>query len=127
MGPFVIEKDFKETVANMAKLSKDKDSSWEPDDDSHYDPYPINERILPDLHIGWGAARCTHTKLQCLENRLLGFLLTRLSGNFHRRAKGNTRDLFEVRWFDAVCRFPDELIQAFIDNGHTVTVCPRAT
>lgn len=57
---------------------------------------------------------------------MLGFLLTRLSSNFHKRANGKD-ELFVVHWHDIVCHYPDELIQAFIDNGHTVEVCPRAT
>lgn len=65
-SPFVMEKDFKTTIANMEKLSKEKDSSWDPDDDSYSDPKPINERILPGTF-----ERCCYSHMLIIKFLLL--------------------------------------------------------
>lgn len=126
-SPFVIERDFKKFIADMEEETKNKNGGvYDPDDKSLAAPTPVNERILPDLYFGAGDAKCTHTKRECIENRLVGFLLTRLSHNFYKKLHGET-DLFEVQWNGKTCRFPEEFIQALIKSGHKVEVCPKVT
>jgi hypothetical protein len=126
-SPFVIERDFKKFIAEMEEETRKKNGGeYKPDDKSLPPPTPINERVLPDLYLGAGDAKCTHSRRECLENRLVGFLLTRLSHNFYKKLHGED-DLFEVQWNGETCRFPEDLIQAFIENGHKVEVCPKAT
>ena len=125
-SPFVMERDFKKCITDMEEETLKKNGTYDPNDKSLPPPTPINERILPDLYLGTGDAKCTHTNRECLENRLVGFLLTRLSHNFYKKVNGD-KDLFEVHWNGAECRFPEELIQAFMNTGHNVEICPKAT
>jgi len=125
-SPFVMEHDFKNFIFDMEGRIAEKNGNYDPDDKSLPVPTPINERLLPDLYSGAGNAKCTHSKRECLENRLISFLFTRLSYNFTKIFKGEN-DLFQVQWNGKSCMFPEELLQAFIENGHTVDICPKVT
>jgi hypothetical protein len=47
-------------------------------------PVPIDDRLLPDLHLGWGGdVMCTHSQREILQNRLLSCLLNRLAFNYY--------------------------------------------
>jgi len=126
-SPFVMERDFKKVIADMEELTRSVNGAYDPDDKSLPEPTPIDERILPDLYFGWGNAKCTHTKRECLENRLVALLLTKLSYNFYKKANDGDDHLFEVHWNNKICRYPEELIQEFMNNGHIVEICPRST
>ena len=125
-SPFVIERDFKKCIADMEEECKIANPDYDSDDKSLPPPTLINERILPDLYSGSGDAKCTHSKRECIENRFMSFLLTRLAYNYTKKRHGDD-DLFEVHWNGTKCRFPEDLVQAFIDNDHKVEVCPKAT
>jgi hypothetical protein len=98
---------------------------YDPDDLDLPEPQPINPTILPGLHMGWGNAKCTHTKREILRNRLFAVLLTKLSYNYQCRKEGK-RDCFVVQMNKKDCQFPDEFVHALIDSGHTIEVCPRS-
>ena len=80
----------------------------------------------------WGDAKCTHTKREILRNRLFCVLFNKLSYNYYRieasdeNDKDDTHELFTIRYNGATCIFPDEFLQALIDNGHTIEACPRS-
>lgn len=125
-NPFVVERDFKKVITDMEERTKNANGGvYDPDDKSLAPPTPINERILPDLHFGI-AANCTHTKRESIENRLVGLLLTKLSYNFYKKRQ-NEKDLFEVHWNSQICRFPEQFIEALMQNGHKVEICPKVT
>jgi hypothetical protein len=98
--------------------------TYDPHDKSAPEPTPINERILPDLYLGVGNGCYSHTKREILVNRLTSILLTKLCYNYYKKANFE-KDLFEVHYHAESCHHPDEFIQALINNGHTVDVCPR--
>jgi hypothetical protein len=106
-------------------------------------PTPIDERWLPDLHLGWGTGggldvEGTHTHRQILQNRLLAVVLNRLAFNYARHVdcnepNGTTTNgqaqpsLFMVQMDSssgAITR-PSDLIQVLMDMGHTVEACVR--
>ena len=81
--------------------------------------------------VSWGQAKCTHTKREILQNRLLAVLMTKLSYNYylieqHHRF-GSPKELFAVQYAGKVCHFPEDLVQVLMDQGHTIEVCPRST
>jgi len=125
-SPFVMEHDYETFITDMEEEYRKIDPKYESDDKSYPPSTPINERILPDLYLGPGDAKCTHTKKESIENRFFSFLLNRLSYNYYKKVNGDV-DLFEVHWNNKKCRFPDDLIQACLDNGHKVEVCPAVT
>ena len=117
--------DFHEYVRRMEGRIREKEGGYDPDDRSFPAPTPINERLLPDLHLGKGGLECTHTRREGVEHRLLCVLL-KLCHNYHTLSQGGSlEDCFTVSSNGKVCRFPEELIQALVDSGHTVEVCPR--
>lgn len=97
---------------------------YDPHSTKMADPVPINPRLFPDLHLGWGSAQCTHTNREVLKNRLLSVLLNKLGANYSKRIKGE-RNLFHVELDDEnLISTPSELIQALIDSGHNVEAVP---
>ena len=78
-NPFVVERHFEAAILGLEDcirkqsnvtdtiVSPNAEPStttaiYDPDDRSLPIPYPINERVLPGLYMGWGDAKCTHTK-----------------------------------------------------------------
>ncbi len=123
-NPFVMEEDFERTIKRMEDRIKKTDESYNPHDKSIPPPQPINERVLPDLYLGCGDTCNSHTKRETLVNRLTALLFTKLSYNFYKQSK-NEKDLFEVHYKGETCQHPDEFLQALINHGHSVDVCPR--
>jgi len=123
-NPFVLEADFEKTIQRMEDRIRIVEETYDPHDKSIPPPMPINERVLPDLYLGSGDTCYSHTKRETLVNRLTALLLTKLSYNFYKRSK-NEKDLFEVIYKEETCQHPDELLQALINHGHSVDVCPR--
>ncbi|KAG7369763.1 hypothetical protein IV203_027509 [Nitzschia inconspicua] len=141
-NPFIIEKHFEAAISGLEDRIRHQTEStdtsaqalaeptmttkiYDPNDRTLPEPQPINPTILPGLYMGWGDAKCTHTKREILRNRLFAVLLTKLSHNYQCRIKGNT-NWFVVRIKGRDCNFPDEFVQALIDTGHTIEVCPRS-
>lgn len=119
-------------VAN-AKADQEKREQiygYDPDDTSMAAPVPINPRLFPDLHLGWGDAKCTHTKREVLKMRLLSLLLNRLGANYQKLAVGvtNTEELFTVHMSStgSAMTKPSELIQALMETGHKIEVVPTS-
>jgi hypothetical protein len=84
-------------------------------------PVLINPRLLPDLHLGWGNAQCTHTNREVLLNRLVAILMNKLASNYYRRYTGHTRDGdFTVVFSGKEITSPSGFIEALIETGHHV-------
>jgi len=140
-NPFVIEEHFEAAIAGLEdRIQNHQEESctenctdvgkkevFDPDDRSTAEPTPINPVILPDLYIGWGDAKLTHTKREILRNRLFAVLLTKLSYNYARRQQNDNIDsYFVVQLNEKDCLYPDEFIEVLLESGHTIEVCPRS-
>eukprot|EP00536_Pseudo-nitzschia_multiseries_P014609 jgi/Psemu1/215284/e_gw1.735.18.1 len=139
-NPFVVEEHFERAITGMEdriRAFQQQDggqATYDPDDRSHPDPVPVNETLLPDLYLGYGDAKVTHSKREILRNRLFAVLLTKLSYNYERcKLKNNSVEddldedpYFVVRMNGRDCRFPDEFVEALYDSGHSIEVCPRS-
>jgi hypothetical protein len=108
-------------------------SNYDPEDRSMAAPVAVNERLFPDLHIGWGDAKCSHTKREVLKMRLLCILLNRLGSNYAKRASGGAAsegELFSVQMDsnDSGSRVttPSGFVQALIETGHKIQVVPSS-
>lgn len=132
-NPFVIEEHYDIAILNMEdriRASQRKDGgkeTYHPDSKEYPEPTPINPVILPDLHLGWGNAKRTHTEREILRNRLFAVLLTKLSHNYDLLCKGQDEDCFVVQMKGVDCILPDEFLKVLCDSGHTIEVCPRST
>lgn len=135
-NPFIVEEHFERAILGMEDRMRQVTPTYDPDDRSHPEPTPINSTILPDLHLGYGDVKVTHTQREVLRNRLFAVLLTRLSYNYQRRKSkkhgdenddGGDDPYFLVRMNQRDCRFPDEFVEALYDSGHSIEVCPRST
>lgn len=144
-NPFIVSKHWDKAIEGMELLMRSQeyvtDTSPSPDSEHtltrvHYDPEdislpeptPINERILPGLYMGWGDAKCTHTKREIIRNRLLGVLFNKMSYNYYKKEQ-KADDLFVVQMNpkSEKCYYPEKFLQCLLDAGHTVDVQPRAT
>jgi hypothetical protein len=131
-NPFVIEDHYEAAIFGMEEKIRSSqreqggEATYDPDDRSYPEPTPINRVILPDLYLGWGDAKATHTKREVLRNRLFAVLLTKLSHNYDLRKKGQDDDFFVVRMNGIDCTFPDEFLKVLCDAGHSIEVCPRS-
>jgi hypothetical protein len=145
-NPFVIDQHWDKAIKGMEQLLQSEHKieskatpnedphdrmeptqNYNPEDKSMPEPRPINDRILPGLHMGWGNATCTHTKREILRNRLFAVLLTRLGYNYYLAEQRSQDATFKVEINGATIVNPGELIQELMNSGHKVTVCPRAT
>jgi hypothetical protein len=128
-NPFIVETHMEHAIAKMeAKLQLKDDDQFNPNDRSFPSPTPLNERLLPDLHLGWGDTKCTHTKREILLNRLVSVLLNKLSYNYYLiETRVSSESFFVVKVNDKRCQFPDELIQALVNSNHTIEICPRSS
>lgn len=92
------------------------------------EPVPINPRLFPDLHMGFGGALCSHTKREGLKIRLLALLLNKLGSNYYKQARKSSEPLFSIRMSesDRPIYTPGDFIQALIDSGHEVKVVPSS-
>mmetsp|Transcript_11117 Transcript_11117/g.25852 ORF Transcript_11117/g.25852 Transcript_11117/m.25852 type:complete len:689 (+) Transcript_11117:234-2300(+) len=129
-NPFVVEDHFEAAILGLEeriRSSQGVDVIYDPDDISTPEPTPLNPTILPDLYLGWGDAKVTHTARERLRNRLFAALLTKLSHNYEKRIHLEESNYFVVRHNGTDCSFPDEFVRALRDSGHTIEVCPRST
>lgn len=141
-NPFIVEKHFEtallgledrirkqEQVTDTAAQALAEPSmttkTYDPNDRSLPEPTSINPTILPGLYMGWGNAKCTHTKREIVRNRLFAVLLTKLSHNYQCRISDN-QDCFVVQINNKECQFPDEFVEALMESGHTIECCPRS-
>lgn len=155
-NPFILSTDWNNAITGLERLilqknvihgfdCKDARESirtfvgYDPNDRSLAEPKAINQRLLPDLYLGWGKAQCSHTKREIVRNRLLCVLLNKLSYNYYKKEQQLEQqqedddidvdeDLFVVRLNPSSkdCIYPQEFIECLIENGHDIEVCPRA-
>lgn len=107
--------------------------AYDPNDRSMGDPVPINPRLFPDLHLGYGDAKCSHTKRQVLQMRLIAVLLNRLGANYHRMASndsdnesGDSLFTMQLHADGPTITKPTELIEGLIDMGQDLTIVPTS-
>lgn len=124
---FDLDSEFIKYVSIMEGRILKKEGKYDPNDRSFPPSVPINERLLPGLHLGKGDLQNTHTKREGIEHRLLCVLLNKLCHNFHKISLQHVKveDCFKVICNGQTCIFPEELIQALIDCGHSIEICPR--
>jgi len=146
-NPFIISKHWDRAISKMEDLlvAAGEDTKWKStprefsDDDqgtqagafvydaqskAMKDPVPVDEGRLPDLHLGWGSASCTHTHQEILKNRLLSVLLNRLASNYYYSDEAPFQVLVDES--SKPLTQPTELMQALIDMGHTIESCVRS-
>ena len=148
-NPFIISSHWEAAIERLEKKTNEMDSytdtsaapasepvqvskEYDPEDMSLPEPTPINERILPGLHLGWGDAKCTHTKREIIRNRLLAVLLNKLSHNYHvieQKSGVDNKNLFVVKMkrTSKECRQPGAFVEELVRCGHSVEVVPRQT
>jgi hypothetical protein len=77
-------KDDYETTGDVAGGDNERKTLYDPHSKQMPPPVAIDERMLPDLHWGWGSnVLCTHSQREILQNRLLSCLLNRLAFNYY--------------------------------------------
>jgi hypothetical protein len=121
-------REFDKYVTMMEERILEKEGIYDPEDRNFPPPTPINERLLPGLHLGKAPSlQYTHTKRESQRHRLLCVLLNKLCHNYYKLStqEGKVEDCFKVLCNGKQCLFPEELIQGLIDCGHKVEVCPR--
>lgn len=125
--PMVFDlKDFNKYVLGMEDRIREKEREYDPLDKSFPPPTPISERLLPGLCLGKGGLEYSHTKREGNEHRLLCLLLNKLSHNYYKLAcKQKLEDCFTVLCGNKTCYFPEQLLQALVECGHEIEVCPR--
>jgi hypothetical protein len=100
---------------------------YDPDDRRLSAPVPVNERLFPGLHLGYGKAICSHTKREVLRMRLIAVLLNRLGSNYHKKLNGQEDKMFTVQMNegdDNVISTPAGFIQALLNSGHHIEAVP---
>jgi hypothetical protein len=143
-NPFIVEEHFEAAISGLEdrirKQEQVTDTSaqalaepsmttktYHSHDRTLPEPTPIQPTILPGLYMGWGNAKCTHTKREIVRNRLFAVLMTKLSHNYYQYCQDNNRDnFFVVKMNHRECHFPDEFVQALMDSGHDIECCPRS-
>ena len=127
----LLEEESNGIITNgVANSEKDEvSSSYNPDDRSLGDPVPVNPRLFPDLHFGYGSALSTHTKRETLKMRLISLLLNKLGANYYRKLSGDdTEELFTVQMSrdSPAITTPSDFVRALIDSGHDVQAVPSS-
>ena len=144
-NPFIVEVHWEKAISGMEDLMRrahldisspslrniEQDSNqptreFDPSDRCLPEPTPLNQRLFPDLHIGWGSAKCTHTKREIIRNRLLAVLFNRLARNYYCKEQG-IKEEFAVKFAGIHINTPRSLLWTLMETGHEVEVCPRGT
>mmetsp|Transcript_16449 Transcript_16449/g.23393 ORF Transcript_16449/g.23393 Transcript_16449/m.23393 type:complete len:704 (-) Transcript_16449:120-2231(-) len=81
-NPFILSVHWKRAVDLMIGQLMNENPEFDPEEYTLFPNKPVNEDVLPDLHFGCGAIRCTQTNRQIVENRYLCVLLNKLASNF---------------------------------------------
>ncbi|KAL7557357.1 hypothetical protein ACA910_020225 [Epithemia clementina (nom. ined.)] len=108
----------------------DTGSSYDPDDRRLPAPVPVNPRLFPGLHLGYGQAKSSHSKREVLKMRLLSVVLNRLASNYyrtvHQKNEEPKEELFTVQMSkgsEPITK-PGDLIKALQDGGNKVELVP---
>lgn len=138
-SPFVVDAKWNDCVAHAMQRerelyeAKGEGEAYDPDAYPVDIPKPLDRPLLPDLFLGFGGARGTHTHRQVIQSRLLAVLLNKLgandAGDKLSEDEMNRRERFvvkinvggEERSVDRPCQF----VKALMDAGHEVSAGPR--
>eukprot|EP00977_Amphora_coffeiformis_P026554 scaffold27769_cov176-Amphora_coffeaeformis.AAC.5 len=118
-NPFYFEKDWHDTIHTMETKVAER-TPYDPTSIELPSSVPIDDRLFPDLYMGYGDALSTHTQLEILQNRLLSVLLNRLSTNYLMQMK--TKEFVIILNDGKQIRKPEELVKAIMEMGHHVEV-----
>lgn len=99
-------------------------ATYDPNSKSMKPPVPVDARFLPGLHIGWGAASCTHTQREILKNRLLSVLLNRLASNYYYLDEKPFIVKIDRNSAHSISK-PHEIIEPLVKMGHKVSASVR--
>jgi hypothetical protein len=125
-NPFYFPRHWFKTIQSMEEklIQKAKESNgetlYEPHSKALPPPKPIDDRLLPDLYLGYGGVQSTHTQRESLYNRLLSVVLNRLTSNYLSDRK--EKDFVVVLENGKEIRKTEDLIKAIINMGHQVEV-----
>mmetsp|Transcript_30468 Transcript_30468/g.65917 ORF Transcript_30468/g.65917 Transcript_30468/m.65917 type:complete len:707 (+) Transcript_30468:323-2443(+) len=133
-NPFIMSSHWEAAIHGLEDIAiaerGEDPETYDPDEHAVGKPTPVRDKLLPDLHIGVGGIKCTHTNREILENRLLSIVLNKLAtidvlSELSDEEGNRPAKPFVVKMESggkAIYR-PDELIQALLDNGHQVNAC----
>lgn len=131
-SPFKFEENLENAVQQLLEvLKKDFEAAhigekFDPDAKVIDIPKPINDDMLPGLHLGYGTCVQTHTNREMATSRALICLLNKLAANFLvRNGEAPLVVQIQVNNETIEVKQPDELIKALIDTGHHVQARPR--
>ena len=113
-------------LRNIDEDTKNPTNEFDPSDRSLPEPIPLSQRLFPDLHIGWGSAKCTHTKREIIRNRLFAVLFNKLASNYYYKEQG-IKEEFAIKFAGIHIATPRSFLWTLMETGHDVEVCPRAT
>jgi hypothetical protein len=125
-NPFLVSEHFKKALRGMEKLIEQKDGEYDPHSRTMPDSEPVNEKLFPGLHFGWGDALDSHTKREVVRNRLMCCLLNRLGFNYYRDEQGSGNH-FVIKMTEKgkpIIR-PEEFVQCLLDSGHSFVACSK--
>jgi hypothetical protein len=144
-NPFIVEMHWENAISGMENLMRqahldvsspnlrgvEQDPGqpvceFDPNDRSLPEPTLLNQRLFPDLHIGWGSAKCTHTKREIIRNRLFAVLFNRLAHNYYNKEQG-IKEEFAIKFAGIHIDTPRSFLWTLMETGHEVEVCPRGT
>lgn len=125
-NPFIVSEHFEKALHGMEKLIEQRDGKYDPHSSASPDPEPVNEKLLPGLHFGWGDAPDTHTSREVVRNRLFCCLLNRLGFNYYRDEQGDSNH-FVVKMTEKEKPMirPEEFVSSLIDSGHSFVACSK--
>ena len=133
-NPFIMSTQWEKAVRGLEDIiipeRGENADTYDPDEHAVGQPTPVRDKLLPDLHIGVGGIKCTHTNREIVENRLLSIILNKLATVDVLSEVSDEDDNYPAKPFvvrmesagKAIYR-PDELIQALLDTGHQVDAC----
>jgi hypothetical protein len=125
-----------ETIADQEKDPKATLADGIPSETTAYDPkyirlsepVPVNPRLFPGLHLGYGKAVSSHTKREVLKMRLVSIILNKLVSNYYKHIRKEDTMVFSVRMPEdsPSITTPSEFIECLIEKVHEVDVVPTS-
>jgi len=126
-NPFILSEHWIQAIEQVEQIIRTLSGSYEPDEKPINQPVAVSEILLPDLHMGAGGIRKTHTNRQIVQNRLFSILMNRLMANYIvddvEYMWHCTQPVFQVkinRDDNLTITAPSDFIQALVNEGYSV-------
>lgn len=113
-NPFIFSQHWDDTIARYQASAR---SISDPDAYPVAQPVPVSDALLPDLYLGAGGTKGTHTFRQMWHNRLLSIIMNRLMANHELLPKQSSLFQVQLTSEDKVITDPSSLIQALREYG----------